>query len=347
MSGKKTIVWVISAGIITIAFCFGFIVYSAWQNPMAAFMKDALSSNDQTVSSIEAPPNQTKSGTNASDSGQAAAAETGQPSGEFDNANVINILLLGIDSNDSRESRNMGWRSDMVMLCTMNTKTNTIALTTIPRDTRTYVYHVDKDGNPTQKGLDKINAAYSYGGGPDKYGAQNAMRAVSDFLSGESGKKIPIQYYISTDLQNIPKLADAFGGVQVTLDVDFPDLGSKGDEVELNGKNVNLFLQNRHDVGGDIARARHHEEFIVSLMKEFKAKGGVKYVTALMGYALQYSKTNLNFQQEVALASILEKSDVGGLDYKAVGGESEYIDGISYYLPDAQDVKNRMNMIMQ
>ena len=130
------------------------------------------------------------------------------------------------------------------------------------------------------------------------------------------------------------------------LDVDFPDLGKKGDTVVLTSQNVNLFLQNRYDVGGDIARARHHEEFLLSLIKVFKAKGGVQYVTAFLGYATQYARTNLNFEQDVALASLLDKCNTGSVDYRAIGGESKYINGISYFLPDVEDVKNRINGLM-
>lgn len=334
---KRTMLISLCSGLLIIAVCLVAVVYNAWQNPINAFLKDALASNEQQVNAaFEQKPNAAKT----ADSLEKNQAE------KLSQSHIINILLLGIDSNDTRQERNMGWRSDMVMLCTINAEKNTIALTTIPRDTRTYVYHVDKDGKPIKKGLDKINAAYSYGGGPEKYGPQNAMLAVSDFLSVATGRDIKIQYYISTDLQSIPKLADSFGGVPVQLDVDFPDLGKKGDTVVLTSQNVNLFLQNRHDVGGDIARARHHEEFLISLMKVFKAKGGVEYVTAFLGYALQYARTNLSFEQDVALASLLDTCSAGSVDYRAISGESQYINGISYFLPDMEDVKSRINGLL-
>ena len=235
----------------------------------------------------------------------------------------------------------------MVMLCTMDIRNNSISLTTIPRDTQAEVYHVDENGNVTKKELTKINHAYSYGGGPDGYGAQNAKLAVGDYLSSSAGINIPIQYYVSIDLENVPKLADAFGGIPVQLDVDFPELGKKGETVVIDSDNVHEFLQNRYDVGGDIARARHHEEFLLALMKEFKTQGGVKSVTGVMSFAMQYTRTDLSFQQVVALASILDKCNLGDLDYKVINGEFQYIDGICYYLSDTQDVKNRMLALMQ
>lgn len=342
ISKKRMTFYIVSAALITVAVVFAAVIYSAWQNPAGVFLKEALSSSNNEIPAV---PAQTQDTEKMAGDSAVMAEDTEQK--EFPNENIVNILLLGIDSNESREERNMGWRSDMVMLCTMDIQNNSISLTTIPRDTQTNVYHVDEDGNPTHNELTKINHAYSYGGGPDQYGAQNAMLAVGDYLSASAGSDIPIHYYISIDLENIPKLTDAFGGIPVQMDVDFPDLGRKGETVIINSENVRQFLQNRSDVGGDLARARHHEEFLLAMMREFKNKGGVKSVTGLMSFAMQYIRTDLSFQQIVALASILDKCDLSDLDYKVIDGEYQYIDGICYYLSDTQDVKNRMNALMR
>ncbi len=333
-SAKKTLLIGMCAGLLVVVVGVVVIAYGAWNNPVNVFLKDALSSGTSTAVAAV-----------TQNAGQSKPKATTAQEANTEQAQIVNILLLGIDSNQKREEENMGWRSDMVMLCTFNPQKDSVALTTIPRDTRTTVYHVDKEGNPTKKGLDKINAAYSYGGGPDKFGPENAMRAVSDLLTQAAGRDITVQYYISTDMDSIAKLTDSFGGVKVELDVDFPGLGKKGDTVLLTGSNVNKFLQNRYDVGGDLARARHHAQFLQSLMKKFKANGGVDSLTALLGYAAQYARTNLNFEQDVALVSLLSKCNVGSVDYRAIGGESKYIGGISYYLPDLQDVRSRINAL--
>ncbi len=348
ISTGRLIFYIVSAAVITVAIIFAVVIYGAWRNPAGVFLKEALSSSSNAGADIqaEAAPPQTDD-EDAGNTGSEAVMADNMDLSEFSNENILNILLLGIDSDASREAKEMGWRSDMVMLCTLDIKNNTVSLTSIPRDTQTNVFHVDENGQTTKEELTKINHAYSYGGGPDKYGAQNAMAAVKDFLSSSAGFSIPIQYYISIDLENVPKLADAFGGVPVQLDVDFPELGKKGETVVIDSSNVHLFLQNRYDVGGDIARARHHEEFLLSMMKEFKKKGGVKTVTGLMSFAMQYTRTDLSFQQIVALASILDQCDLGSLDYKVINGDYQYIDGICYYLSDKTDVKNRVIALMQ
>lgn len=335
---KRFAVWIAVACLGVTLLVFGLVILHSWYNPAAAFVREAAATRSEE--SGGGTPAPSASAENAVPSAQPSAAER-----VLGDSNIVNVLLLGIDSDDKREAQNQGWRSDMVMLCTIDVEKEKMYLTSIPRDTRTYVYHVDGEGKPTQRTLTKINHAYSYGGGPDKFGALNAMRAVGDYLSDAGGMRVPVAYYVSIDLQNIPQLTDAFGGVPVTLDVDFPDLGSKGEVVTLDSSNVKLFLQNRYDVGGDLVRARHHEEFLVSLMKQFKEKGGISYSTALFSFAVQYTRTNLNFSQMVALASLLDRCDLEDMDYKVIAGEYQYIGGICYYLSDAGDVKNRLAAI--
>ena len=219
------------------------------------------------------------------------------------NGNVINILLLGIDWDETRTD--MGWRSDMNMLCTVDFTQNTIALTSIPRDTRTKVYTLNKTtGEVKSSGLDKINAAYSYGGGPEKFGAQNAMRCIGEFLSVKGKYSVPIDYYISIDLEGIPKLASALGGVTVTLDVDFPGLGKNGDTVELDESNSRKYLENRKQVGGELVRISHEQQYLMAVAHKIKEKGAVEAAPSLYASLMQFMHTNLTLEQIIALSRV-------------------------------------------
>ena len=48
---------------------------------------------------------------------------------------VVNILLLGIDSNAEREAASKGYRSDVMIVLTLNGQTNEVSMLSIPRDT--------------------------------------------------------------------------------------------------------------------------------------------------------------------------------------------------------------------
>ena len=318
------------------------VLYTAWKSPAKTFVGDKVSGRDGIMIAENIP----EIGAQPEAAAESTASET--PGAKaFENENIVNLLLLGIDSDSEREKKKMGWRSDMVMLCTLNFEENSVAMTSIPRDTRTKVYYVDESGEATQKEMTKINHAYAYGGGPDQYGAQNAMVAVEDFLSNASDAETPVNYYVSIDLQNLPALADDLGGIPVTLDMDFPGIGNKGESILLNSQNAALFLQNRYDVGGDIQRARHHEQFLASMIQEIKAKGAVNSAAALFSLATKYVKTNLSLQQVIALASILDGCDIGSIDYEVIDGEYEIIDDLSYFIADRKSVRKRVENIMQ
>lgn len=235
----------------------------------------------------------------------------------------------------------------MIILCTVNLNKRSIALTSIPRDTQTYIYHIDENGNATKIQMTKLNSGYSYGLGPEKYGAQNEMQAVHDFLSNASGMEIPVNYYISVDLDNAPKLADAMGGVPVILDVNFPELGKKGETVIISSSNADNFLRNRYDVGGDTVRGHHHEQFLISLAQQIKKKGAVNSAASLFVLITQYVRTNLNVTQVVALASVLDKFDLESVDYKIIDGYYKYINELDFYIANKDDVRNRMEALMQ
>ena len=162
-------------------------------------------------------------------------------------ADTLSVLLLGVDSDGSEAKQAQGERSDMMLLLTADMAANTISLTSLPRDTRTNVHEVDLETGEIKEKLwmTKLNHAYNRGGGQEKFGAKNAMRATQDLLSCEGRLSIPIDYYVSIDLGHLTELTDALGGVEVTLDQDFSGLGSKGDTLTLNGDQARLYLQNR------------------------------------------------------------------------------------------------------
>ena len=68
----------------------------------------------------------------------------------------VSILFVGIDDSETRSQGAEGSRSDALMLATLNNKTKTIKLLSIPRDSYVYIPDVDYK--------DKINHAHAYGG---------------------------------------------------------------------------------------------------------------------------------------------------------------------------------------
>ena len=108
-------------------------------------------------------------------------------------SNPSTILVLGTDEGPRREGP---FRSDAIMVVRTDPDENRIALLSIPRDLR-----VDIPG----RGLDKVNAAYAYGG------STLAIRTVQS-LTG-----IPINHVVVVNFSEFRDVIDALGGITVTV----------------------------------------------------------------------------------------------------------------------------------
>ncbi len=248
---------------------------------------------------------------------------------------IVHILILGIDSNESREARNKGYRSDVMILLTVDFQHNRMSTISIPRDTRVEMNRLDyTTGEVTSRTTNKINAAYAFGGGPDHYGAQNAMDCTEEFLSCNGQFDIPIDLYVSIDMDGIPQLVNTVGGVEVVLDRDLEGIGSEGETVTITESNADEYLRNRHTGGGDDGRAARQVEFIVQILKKIQEEGAMQLVPQLFSDFLTYGKTNMTMEQVLSLASMMDSVDIDDLTRYRVEGSGDTINGTWYYIAD-------------
>jgi len=324
---KKWIRVLIVILIVLVLACGGMVywVYSMgagiMDNPLSAFIKDNTKSD--------------------SDSVLLGDAEMVRDEG------VINILLLGIDSNQERESKRTGYRSDMVMLCSVDMNSGKVSMLSIPRDTYATVYKLDYDtGDILSETQNKINSAYSFGGGPSHYGAENSMQCVSKLLSCDGKLNVPIDFYVSLDMDGITKIADSLGGVEVTLTADFPGIGSEGETVTLSGSDAEQFVRNRHDVGGDLVRASHQQQFMLGIAQKIKDMGAVQAAPKLYDEFLTYAKTNLSLEQVLALASVLNDLNLDDISFNTTTGKGEMLNGSSVIVPDMDDMYTKVTNLL-
>lgn len=128
--------------------------------------------------------------------------------------NVINILVLGMDKSAERE--NWGtFRTDTMILLSLNFDKNTIHMISIPRDSYVSIH------GKTERG--KINSAFSAGGGADKKGYEYAIKTVSNLFGG-----VKIHHYVGFDMNVVKEVINAMGGVDYDVDI----------EVSMNGRKL-------------------------------------------------------------------------------------------------------------
>ncbi|MDE5620381.1 MAG: LCP family protein, partial [Ruminococcus sp.] len=105
---------------------------------------------------------------------------------------VKSVLIIGTDGRSDNEQG----RSDSMILLSFNSRTNEIILTSFMRDC--YV-------NIQNYGMDKLNAAYSYGG------AELLMDTI------ESNFMVEIDDYITVNFVSFAGIIDAVGGIDIDV----------------------------------------------------------------------------------------------------------------------------------
>ncbi len=227
-----------------------------------------------------------------------------------EDASPVNVLLIGIGG----ESHPGGTLADSIMVASVDPKTKTISLISLPRD-----LYVSIPGD----GKDKINSAHSFGENKSKGTGPAVLKQVVSETLG-----IPIHYFIRVDFDGFKKIIDTLGGVTVTVkkpinDPFFPDAQMKGYEPfvitagvhTLDGKTALKYARSR-ETTSDFDRARRQQE-IVSAIKDKMLSANVlanpKKVTDIITILGKHLLTDFSpgeFDQLITLAKQFDKPTV-------------------------------------
>lgn len=181
---------------------------------------------------------------------------------------VRSFLVIGTDG---RTADDRG-RSDSMILVSLNSKTNQIIMTSFMRDC--YVDIPDK-------GWDKLNAAYSYGG------PGLLIQTI------ENNFDVRIDDYVTIDFASFVSVVDSVGGIDINVsneeaeeinvilmaevnelmgDDRMADLLSSGGKLHLNGKQALAYSRIRHVGNNDFERTERQRRvmsLIIAKMKSF------------------------------------------------------------------------------
>lgn len=164
----------------------------------------------------------------------------------------INILLLGTDT--GAMNRHWKGRTDTIMMLTINPKTETTKVISIPRDMKASLPDYPKV-SPI-----KINSAYTLGG------VQETIKTLDKYYS------VPIDGYILINMGGLKKAIDQVGGVTVTSPLTFDNMGyhfEKDKTYHMMGKEALAFAQLRHgDPRQDYGRQDRDRRIVVGLLKK-------------------------------------------------------------------------------
>lgn len=184
---------------------------------------------------------------------------------------ITNYLLIGLDDNDVNQITvyQKGGQADFMVVLSIDRVNRTITPIMLDRDTMTEVQTYGIFGDPSGTKVMQLCLAQSYA--PMRgYGGANTVESVEKLLHG-----IKIDHYVTLDIDAIPVMNDAVGGVEVTLQDDFSMYDSemvKGKTIRLEGKQAEFFVRGRMTVadGTNLSRMTRQKEYITSFISQFK-----------------------------------------------------------------------------
>lgn len=244
----------------------------------------------------------------------------------------VNILMLGWDQSPERTVEGSGvyrdeannFRSDVIMLLTVNFRRGRADLISIPRDTFATIYN-DQGEKYSETGHWKINAAFAKGGSADGDGFAYAMETVSKLFGG-----IPIEYYAGVDMTGLKAVVDAMGGVDYDVDV---RIALNGRVLEtgyqhLNGQQVLDYCRARKGISSDVGRNDRQQRMLFAVFNQLKSRDQLRNLVSIYTSVKGYVKTNLSAEQIAALGALGMQLDENTLRRHTLSGK--YIDNTSY-----------------
>jgi LCP family protein required for cell wall assembly len=207
-----------------------------------------------------------------------------QPDGQ------MNILLLGSDQRPD----DGGFRTDVILLLTLNAEGKTASLTSFPRDLYVYIpgWHVDR-----------INGAFPHGG----------FEMMADTLEYNFG--VRPDHYVLVNFWSFETIVEALGGLTVQVaqplsdERDGPgDFSVPAGSVTMDGATALWYVRSRGN-SSDFDRTRRTQEVLVAMFQRLLSLDALSRAAELYAQYQQTVSTDLGFEDLLPLFPLA--SDLG------------------------------------
>ena len=187
----------------------------------------------------------------------------------------FNMYVSGIDTAGSIGNIS---RTDVNMLVTVNPKTRTILLTSIPRDYYVKLGTIGEYDKLTHSGL---------------YGIEETTATIENLFG------IDINYYSRVNFTTVVNLVDALGGITVNSDYSFVGKGQDGTQYsfyaglnDVNGEQALAFARERYSFSeGDNQRVKNQQAVLSGVINKVTGSSAI-----LTGYNSILNAVEDNFQ---------------------------------------------------
>ncbi|WP_295754462.1 LCP family protein [uncultured Holdemanella sp.] len=252
----------------------------------------------------------------------------------------FNVLISG---SDSRGGFDENGRSDVIMVATVNPKTHTILLTSVPRDF--YVTTACDAGDGCMQGaLDKITHT-------GIHGTNTTKRTVEQLLG------IEINYTFKVGFDTVTELVDVLGGVDVYVEPGYATTTSEFSVHEgvnhLNGEQALAFARERYSyTEGDRQRTKNQQQVLMGIVKEATKPSVITNYAAIMDTMANTFSTTMSNEEITALIKYqLNNNPTWKMEQYMVDGTGDTLmcaelgDAASVMVPDQSTVKTAKDKI--
>ena len=229
----------------------------------------------------------------------------------------FSVLIMGVDTDGPD---NMSGRSDTLMLLTINPNTEKTSIVSIPRDTYTEIV-----GRGT---MDKINHAYAFGG------TSMTVNSVQKLFD------VPVDYYVSVNMEGMQQIVDAVGGIDVVPPLTF----SQGEYTFVEGQTTHMdgpkalaySRMRKNDPSGDYGRQHRQRQVIEATMQSVASLDSVMNYRSILGAMSTNMRTNMSFEDMMDMFNNY-RSSVSDVEQLQLSGSGTMMNGVYYeIIPDEE-----------
>ena len=246
----------------------------------------------------------------------------------------FNVLISG---SDTRGGFDENGRSDVIMVATINPKTSTILLTSVPRDFYVTTACDAADGC-MQGALDKITHT-------GIHGTNTTKRTVEQLLG------IEINYTFKVGFDTVTDLVDALGGVDVYVEPGYAVTTSTFSVHEgvnhLDGQHALAYARERYSyTEGDRQRTKNQQQVLMGIVNEATKPSVItKYASIMDAMANTFSTTMSNDEITSLIKYQINNNPKWKMEQYMVDGTGDTLmcaelgDAASVMVPDQSTVK--------
>ena len=265
---------------------------------------------------------------------------------------VVNILVCGIDYEEGRNysdaSSNDGM-TDMILYCQFDIKNGALHMLQIPRNSlvATKNRKVTLSNGKTYSATNyQINSVALSNGG--------SIAALADVIYDQY--RLPVDYYVSVDMQALVEMVDNFGGIEVYIPHDMSFAGSvlKQGYRNLDGASAEFFVRCRHGEGyanSDIDRLNMQRYFYAGLFKRVRSMGVTDVIAQLPLIFNNYIHTDMDLTTIAKMLVSFTRIDSANIMLAQTPvfmgvpnvGKTSSFDGYSCVVPDAGSIAELLN----